>query len=86
MLPKGPLYYTKFTTYNIIFEHGNDPPSHRPRLNNVKKTALFLHDGFPKYIKGMGMSRFSNSDFALSILKVVWRQKFYMINNVNLIS
>ena len=27
-----------------IFEHGFDPP---PLLNNVKKTALFLKDGFP---------------------------------------
>ena len=39
MLLKGPLYYTKY----IIFEDGNDPPP----LNNVKKTALFLHGGFP---------------------------------------
>ena len=30
--------------YNIVFEHGFDPP---PLLNNVKKTALFLRDGFP---------------------------------------
>ena len=36
---KGPFVLYKI--YNIIFEHGSDPPP----LNNVKKTALFLQDG-----------------------------------------
>ena len=36
--------FVSYKICNIIFEHGKDPP---PRLNNVKKTALFLRDGFP---------------------------------------
>ena len=38
MLQKGPLYYTKFLNMGMT----------PPRLNNVKKTALFSRDGFPK--------------------------------------
>ena len=45
---KGPFVLYKI--HNIIFEHGFDPPP-PPRLNNIKKTALFLHDGFPKALR-----------------------------------
>ena len=39
---KGPFVLYKI--YNIIFEHGNDPP---PRLNNVKKNSTFLTARLP---------------------------------------
>ena len=40
--------------YNIIFEHGFDPPL-PPRLNNVKKTAIFLQDDFPNSLEKKGV-------------------------------
>ena len=39
--------FVLYKIYNIIFEHGNDPA---PRLNNVKKNALFLFGGFPYHM------------------------------------
>ena len=42
-MPKGPLYYTKFTTQ--FLNMGLTPP---PSVwTMLKKTALFLSDGFP---------------------------------------
>ena len=34
--------------YNIIFEHAFEPPPPPPVWTMLKKTALFLRDGFPK--------------------------------------
>ena len=44
MLPKGPLNVIHFPSKFLNMEM--TPP---PFLNNVKKTALFLQDGFPNF-------------------------------------
>ena len=68
--------------YIIIFEHGFDPP---PVWTMLKKTALFLHDGFPNlavFASSLNIY-FCSSPIKFKLLKDRKKAKSQSKHNIN---